>query len=105
MGKISRLCCPQGVFSLKTSLLDLTRDLIEQDTVSAHGTGKTVDFVANELNDFGFKTRLQETTEGEVRQTNLIAWAGPAEPDGVDRSRCCGPHGDTGPAERNRGGN
>tara|TARA_Y100000590_G_scaffold429240_1_gene541596 strand:- start:1381 stop:2583 length:1203 start_codon:yes stop_codon:yes gene_type:complete len=68
---------------LKTSLLELTRSLIEQDTVSAHGTGKIADFVANELSDFGFKTRLHETTVEGVRQTNVIAWVGPAEPDGL----------------------
>lgn len=68
---------------MERDIFGLTKILVGHDTVSSHGTGALADFVANDLHDSGFETRLHETGEGEVRQTNLIAWAGPPEPDGL----------------------
>lgn len=65
-------------------LIDITRRLVAEDTVSTHGNGNAADIVADELDSMGFHVALHETLDGQgPRHTNVVAWAGPPEPGGL----------------------
>lgn len=64
-------------------LRELTKRLIAQDTESRHGNLPAMAELAERLESAGFATRLQRWGEGAGEKANLIAWAGPPEPDGL----------------------
>ncbi len=62
-------------------LYDMTSQLIAADTVSHHTSAPALESLANHLQGFGFEVQLQRWAEGS--KANLIAVAGPEEPDGL----------------------
>ncbi len=65
-------------------LSELLGELVSIDTVSQNGNGRAADLLADHLEGTGLRVRLQETAaDTSDRQTNVVAWAGPDEPDGL----------------------
>ena len=64
-------------------LYDVTRRLIEFDTVSANSDLLAIDYLATELEGHRFKVARQGIEVGGVPQANLVAWVGPARVDGL----------------------
>ena len=64
-------------------LYDVTRRLIEFDTVSANSDLLAIDYLATELEGHRFKVARQRIEVGGVPQANLVAWVGPARVDGL----------------------
>jgi len=64
-------------------LYEVLDRLVAFDTVSAHSDVAAMEYAAGELARQGFKTVLRAVTVGSVPQANLVAWAGPAVPDGL----------------------
>lgn len=61
----------------------LLRGLIERDTVSSRSPIPALEWLADELSGLGFEARLHRYEHAGVAQGNLVAWAGPPEPDGL----------------------
>jgi acetylornithine deacetylase len=68
---------------MKDYLIETVERLVSFDTVSQNGNGQAADQLADELDRHGFAVKLHETGEADRRQTNVVAWAGPEEPDGL----------------------
>jgi acetylornithine deacetylase len=64
-------------------LRELTARLISRDTESRHGNLPVMAELAERLEGAGFVARLQRWGEGAEEKANLLAFAGPAEPDGL----------------------
>ncbi len=64
-------------------LLETTRRLVEADSVSHKGNLALMGWMADVLEDAGFRTALQTEGEGEAARANLVAWAGPPLPGGL----------------------
>jgi acetylornithine deacetylase len=80
-------------------LYEVARRLIGFDTVSAKSNLPAVEYLSKELQGYGFKTVLQPVELLGVSQANLVAWIGPARPDGLIISG----HVDTVPYDRQPG--
>ncbi len=65
------------------SLIEITRELVEADTVSHRGNQRVMARLGDRLRNAGFEVALQEWGEGAARKANLVARAGPAAPDGL----------------------
>jgi acetylornithine deacetylase len=61
----------------------LTRRLVGEDTVSTRGNAALMAELADRLEGAGFRARLQRWGEGPQAKANLVAVAGPPEPDGL----------------------
>lgn len=57
--------------------------LVAEDTVSARGDAAAMGWIGGELEDHGFRIRLQRWGEGPSAKANLVAVAGPPEPGGL----------------------
>jgi acetylornithine deacetylase len=64
-------------------LLDLATRLVAEDTVSTRGNAALMGELAERLESAGFRARLQRWGEGAHEKANLVAVAGPPEPDGL----------------------
>ena len=64
-------------------LYDVTRRLIEFDTVSTKSDLLAIDYLASELEGHRFKVARQRIEVGGVPQSNLVAWVGPPRADGL----------------------
>ncbi len=64
-------------------LYEVARRLVGFDTVSAKSDLAAVEYLSNELEGYGFRTALQPAELLGVSQANLVAWIGPARPDGL----------------------
>jgi len=64
-------------------LLDVSRHLISADTVSDRGTAGVMGWLADWLEARGLSVTLQRWGEGERAKANLVARAGPLEPEGL----------------------
>lgn len=64
-------------------LHEVTRRLVAEDTVSHHSSRPVLAWAADRLESHGFRVRLQSWEEGGAEKANLVAWAGPPEPDGL----------------------
>ena len=64
-------------------LYDVTRRLVEFDTVSTNSDLAAVDYLATQLEGLGFKVAQQRIEVGGVPQSNLVAWVGPSRADGL----------------------
>ena len=53
------------------------------NTVSALSNVPAAEYLADQLDDHGFKCALHQIEIGGVRQANLVAWTGPAEANGL----------------------
>lgn len=62
---------------------DVLGRLIGFNTVSALSDLQAAEYLAEQLDDHGFKCALHQIDVDGTRQANLVAWAGPAEPDGL----------------------
>jgi acetylornithine deacetylase len=68
---------------MNSHLVDLARRLVAFDTTSARTNVPLIEFVAERLDSIGFRVARQSWTSGGVDKANLVAVAGPAEPDGL----------------------
>lgn len=67
----------------QSALWDIARRLVSFNTVSALSNVPAAEYLANQLEDASFSVRvLKETVEG-VEKATVLAWAGPAVPDGL----------------------
>ncbi|MGH7931679.1 MAG: M20 family metallopeptidase [Candidatus Binataceae bacterium] len=57
--------------------------LIAFDTVSTHSDVAAMEYLAEHLEHHGFKAALHRSEFSGVPQANLVAWAGPPQPDGL----------------------
>src|SRR5206468_12148463 len=57
--------------------------LIGFDTVSSKSNVEAMEYLGTHLDDHGFRVSLQRTEVAGVAKVNLVACAGPAEPDGL----------------------
>ena len=64
-------------------LREVAERLIGTDTVSVRGNAPLMEELADRLDRAGFRTRLQRFGEGAHAKANLVAVAGPPEPDGL----------------------
>ena len=64
-------------------LYEILAQLISEDTVSHKSNSAAMQLLADHLDGHGFSVRLQHHEEDGTRKTNLVAWAGPREPDGL----------------------
>ena len=64
-------------------LYEILAQIISEDTVSHKSNSAAMQLLANHLDGHGFSVRLQHHEEDRTRKTNLVAWAGPPEPDGL----------------------
>lgn len=64
-------------------LQELASRLIEADTVSTRGNAAVMEDLAGRLEGAGFRARLQRWGEAGHAKANLVAVAGPPEPDGL----------------------
>ncbi len=76
-------------------LYEVARRLVAFNTVSNRSNAEAMAYLANHLEDHGFRVALQHTDPPEAPKVNLVASAGPPEPDGLI---LCG-HVDTVPFE------
>jgi acetylornithine deacetylase len=68
---------------MNTDLYEIARQLVAFNTVSNKSNVEAMEYVAARLDDRGFCVTLQRTEIAGVPKVNLIACAGPAEPDGL----------------------
>ena len=68
---------------MSTYLQELASRLVGYDTVSQKSNVEAMAYLGNHLEDHGFQVALQETAVAGVPKANLIAFAGPPEPDGL----------------------
>ncbi len=64
-------------------LYEVARRLVGFNTVSANSDQPAIDYLRAELEARKFKIASQQIEIGGVPQSNLVAWAGPARPDGL----------------------
>src|SRR5216683_536147 len=64
-------------------LYEVARRLVGFDTVSAKSDLAAIEYLSKELEGYGFRTALQPAELLGVSQANLVAWIGPARPDGL----------------------
>ena len=64
-------------------LHELATKLVGSDTVSHKSNVEAMSYLADHLDGHGFRVRLQQTDVAGTVKTNLVAVAGPAEPDGL----------------------
>jgi acetylornithine deacetylase len=64
-------------------LYDVLSQLVSADTVSHKSNAAAMELLAEHLDGQGFSVRLQHDEQEGVRKTNLVAFAGPPEPDGL----------------------
>jgi len=64
-------------------LLDISRHLVAADTVSDRGSAGVMGWLADWLAAQGLAVTLQRWGEGAQAKANLIAFAGPPEPEGL----------------------
>ena len=62
---------------------EIAAQLISTDTVSSRGNATLMGALGDRLDAAGFRVRLQQWGEGEQAKANLVAVAGPPEPDGL----------------------
>jgi acetylornithine deacetylase len=67
----------------QSELWEITRRLIGFDTVSVKSNIAATEYLANLLNESGFSVQLYKETIDGVEKGTVIAWAGPAAPDGL----------------------
>lgn len=73
---------PRGDYSVN-QLRELATCLVAADTVSSRGNAALMADLADRLQSAGFRARLQRWGEGANAKANLVAVAGPPEPDGL----------------------
>jgi acetylornithine deacetylase len=66
-----------------TRLHEIAAQLISTDTVSSRGNATLMGALGDRLDAAGFRVRIQQWGEGEQAKANLVAVAGPPEPDGL----------------------
>jgi acetylornithine deacetylase len=64
-------------------LYEVLERLIAFDTVSSHSIIPAVDYLADQMTSHGLRTAVHKIDVLGVPQANLVAWAGPARPDGL----------------------
>ncbi|HVA80788.1 MAG TPA: M20 family metallopeptidase [Candidatus Binataceae bacterium] len=64
-------------------LYEVARRLIAFDTVSAHSDIAAIEYLAAELRARKFTAAVHPVELGGIAQANLVAWAGPAQGDGL----------------------
>ena len=64
-------------------LYEILSRLVSEDTVSHKSNAAAMQLLADHLDGHRFCVRLQHDDQQGVRKTNLVAWAGPPEPDGL----------------------
>jgi acetylornithine deacetylase len=64
-------------------LYEVLERLIGFDTVSANSDVPAMEYLADHLDRAGLRTALHRSEIARVTQANLVAWAGPPEPDGL----------------------
>src|SRR5260370_21168572 len=64
-------------------LYEVASRLVGFDTVSAKSDLPAIEYLAKELAGHGFRAALQPVELLGVSQANLVAWIGPARPDGL----------------------
>jgi acetylornithine deacetylase len=64
-------------------LYEVLDKLIAFDTVSSNSDVPAMEFLADRLTTHGFNVHLHRVTIGGTPQLNLVAWAGPPQPDGL----------------------
>ncbi|MCS6926913.1 MAG: M20 family metallopeptidase, partial [Candidatus Binatia bacterium] len=82
-----------------TYLYEVAKRLVAFDTVSSKSNVEAMEYLGAHLDDRGFRVSLQRSDVGGVAKANLLACAGPAEPDGLIISG----HVDTVPFEEQPG--
>ena len=68
---------------MDTYLQELASRLVGYDTVSQKSNVEAMAYLGNHLEEHGFQVALQQTEVAGVPKANLIAFAGPPEPDGL----------------------
>ncbi|MBI3304015.1 MAG: acetylornithine deacetylase [Deltaproteobacteria bacterium] len=68
---------------MSSYLYEIASRLIALDTVSSKSNAEAMEYLGAHLDDRGFRVSLQRTEVAGVPKVNLIACAGPAEPDGL----------------------
>ncbi|MFH2008255.1 MAG: acetylornithine deacetylase [bacterium] len=68
---------------MREYLYHVAARLLAFDNTSGNPSGEAMRFLAGELEGSGFRTVLQPVSIRGVEQHNLVAWAGPAAPDGL----------------------
>ncbi len=64
-------------------LYEVLDQLIAFDTVSSNSDAAAMEFLADRLETHGFRIHLHRITIGGTLQLNLVAWAGPPQPNGL----------------------
>lgn len=64
-------------------LHEVTRRLVACNTVSSNSNAPAMDYLAEQLEEHGFRVLLQRTEVAGTQKVNLLACAGPPEPDGL----------------------
>ena len=67
----------------RSELWRITKQLVSFDTVSAKSNIAAANYLANLLDESGFAVQLHKETIKGVEKGTVIAWAGPAAPDGL----------------------
>ena len=65
------------------NLVELSTELVAANTVSHRGSRAAMERLADRLGSLGLEVRLQTWGEGAEEKANLVARAGPPEPDGL----------------------
>src|SRR4051812_34028980 len=68
---------------MNSYLYEVASRLVSFDTVSSKSNAEAMEYLGGQLNDHGFRVSLQRSDIAGVPKINLLAWAGPAEPDGL----------------------
>ncbi len=64
-------------------LHELTRRLVAWNTVSSNTNAPVMEYLGEQLEGHGFRVLLQRTEVAGTQKVNLVACAGPPEPDGL----------------------
>jgi acetylornithine deacetylase len=68
---------------MSTYLHELASRLISFDTVSVKSNVEAMDYLGSHLDSHGFTTAFHRVEVASVTKVNLVAYAGPPEPDGL----------------------
>lgn len=68
---------------MNTYLHELASRLVSFDTVSTKSNAEAMDYLGSHLDSHGFTTAFHRTEVMGVSKVNLVAYAGPPEPDGL----------------------
>src|SRR5260221_10820941 len=68
---------------MSTYLQELASRLVSFDTVSIKSNVEAMDYLGSHLDGHGFTTAFHRTEVMGVTKVNLVAYAGPPEPDGL----------------------